>query len=95
MPPALRSDPSVPARARVRCESTVDVLQVIYRGKHYETQSKDYEFSRLSMHGHWDAGHADMAHTLRDPRWLSHDGHQTGVHVYDLTAGSPVAPASA
>ena len=95
MPPALRSDPYVRARARARSESTVDVLQLIYRSKHYETQSKDYEFSRLSMHGHWDAGHADMAHTLRDPRWLAHDRHQTGVHVYDLTAGSPVAPPSA
>ena len=91
LPPALRDDPDVRALARVRCESAVDVVHLIYRSKHYETQSKDYEFSRLSMQEHWDAGRADMAHTLRDPRWLAHDRHDTGVHVYDLTADSPAA----
>jgi len=64
-------------------------VHLIYRSKHYETQSKDYEFSRLSMHEHWDAGRADMAHTLHDPRWTGRERNRTGVHVFDLTADSP------
>jgi NTE family protein len=64
-------------------------VHLIYRSKHYESQSKDYEFSRLSMTEHWDAGRADMAHTLHDPRWIGHERNATGVHVFDLTANTP------
>ncbi len=66
-------------------------MHLIYRRKHYETQSKDYEFSRLSMQEHWDAGRADMAHTLHDPRWLNRERSRHGVHVFDLTSDKPSA----
>ena len=91
LPAALRDDPDVRALAKLRCESAVDVVHLIYRSKHYESQSKDYEFSRLSMQEHWDTGRADMAHTLHDPRWLSHERSASGVHVFDLTSDSPSA----
>jgi NTE family protein len=91
LPPEWRDDPDVRALSRVRCETAVDVVHLIYRSKHYETQSKDYEFSRLSMREHWDAGRADMACTLHDPRWVKHQPAATGVHVFDLTADQPSA----
>ena len=91
LPASLRDDPDVRALARLRCEGAVDVVHLIYRSKHYESQSKDYEFSRLSMHEHWDAGRADMAHTLHDSRWLRHERGASGVHVFDLTSDSPSA----
>ena len=62
----------------------MDVVHLIYRSKHYESQAKDYEFSRLSMQEHWEAGRADMATTLADPRWTQRAHQETGVHVYDL-----------
>jgi NTE family protein len=86
LPPALRNDPDLRALTRPRCEAAVDVVHLIYRSKHYETQSKDYEFSRVSMQEHWDSGRADMAHTLHDKRWVDRPRNTTGVHVYDLTA---------
>jgi NTE family protein len=89
LPPELQDDPDARALSKVRCESAVDVVHLIYRSKHYESQSKDYEFSRLSMQEHWDAGRADMAHTLHDPRWIRHERSATGVHVFDLTADKP------
>lgn len=92
LPPALRDDPDVRALSRVRCERAVDVVHLIYRSKHYESHSKDYEFSRLSMQEHWDAGRADMAHTLHDPRWLQRERSAHGVHVFDLTSDGPSAP---
>jgi NTE family protein len=85
LPPALRHDPDARALARLRCEGGVDVVHLIYRSKHYESQSKDYEFSRLSMQEHWDAGRADMAHTLHDPRWTGRERSATRVRVFDLT----------
>ncbi len=89
LPPEWQHDPDLRALARVRSESAIDVVHLIYRSKHYESQSKDYEFSRLSMHEHWAAGRADMAHTLHDPRWINHERAATGVHVFDLTSDSP------
>ena len=89
LPASLRDDPDVRALAKLRRESAVDVVHLIYRSKHYETQSKDYEFSRLSMHEHWDAGRADMAHTLHDPRWVDRARAASGVRVFDLTSDSP------
>jgi NTE family protein len=64
-------------------------VHLIYRSKHYESQSKDYEFSRVSVQEHWDSGRADMAHTLHDPRWLDRQPGANGVHVFDLTSDSP------
>ena len=89
LPPELRDDPDARALAEVRCEAAVDVVHLIYRSKHYETQSKDYEFSRLSMGEHWDAGRTDMANTLLDPRWINRERSETGVHVFDFTSDVP------
>lgn len=92
LPAHLRNDPDALALKALHRESAVDVVHLIYRAKHYEGPSKDYEFSRLSMREHWDCGRADMAHTLHDPRWLNHPRHTAddhGVHVFDLTADSP------
>ena len=91
LPPALRDDPDALALAATRCESAVDVVHLIYRSKHYESQSKDYEFSRLSMLEHWASGRADMAHTLHDPRWTQRSRSPTGVQVFDLTSDHPAA----
>jgi NTE family protein len=92
LPPALRNDPDAKALASVRSEAAVDVAHLIYRSKHYESQSKDYEFSRLSMQEHWSAGGADMTRTLNDPRWIAHKRSNGGVHVFDLT-DDPKKPA--
>ena len=73
------------ALAAASCEPTVTVDQVIYRRKPCETQSKDYEFSRLSMHEHWQAGGNDMAHTLGAPAWKARTPPRNGVQVFDLT----------
>ena len=90
LPASLRDDPDVRALAKLRPESAVDVVHLIYRSKHYESQSKDFEFSRLSMQEHWSAGRADMSHTLHDPHWITHERSKAGVHVFDLNSDHPV-----
>ena len=91
LPPELRNDPDVLALSRVPHENNVDVVHLIYRSKHYESQSKDYEFSRLSVREHWAAGLADMTHTLQDPRWRNHRPGSAGVHVFDLNSDTPTS----
>ena len=43
----------------------MSVVHLIYREKNYETQTKDYEFSRVSMDEHWQAGVNDTRRTLQ------------------------------
>ncbi|SPJ17052.1 conserved hypothetical protein [Burkholderiales bacterium] len=85
LPPAYANDPDVQALQAASQESAATVVHLIYRRQTYESHSKDYEFSRLSMQEHWKAGHADVVHTLNHPNWKSKATPQTGVHVFDLT----------
>ncbi len=91
LPAALRDDPDARALAGMRCGCAVDVVHLIYRSKHYETQSKDYEFSRMSMREHWEAGRTDMARTLSHSRWLARGRDTAELRVFDLGAAKPEA----
>jgi NTE family protein len=88
LPASLRDDADARALAELPDESPVSVVHLIYRSKHYESQSKDYEFSRASMLEHWAAGMTDTQATLEDPRWLGRPAVAQGVHVFDMTARS-------
>jgi NTE family protein len=85
LPPKLAGDPEVQALNAASRRNAVTVVHLIHRRKRYETQSKDYEFSRTSMHEHWQAGRADMLHTLNHPDWRARTLPADGVHVFDLT----------
>jgi NTE family protein len=50
----------------------------------YEGDSKDYEFSRLSMHDHWRAGYHDTVRTLRHPKVLERPQNVEGFLTFDL-----------
>jgi len=91
LPANLRNDPDAKMLAALPSETSVDVVHLIYRSKHYESQSKDYEFSRASMLEHWAAGLADTQATLEDPRWLGRDRRGEGVRVFDFAAASQQA----
>ncbi|MBX9588740.1 MAG: patatin-like phospholipase family protein [Hyphomonadaceae bacterium] len=66
--------------------TSMSVVHLIYREKNYETQTKDYEFSRVSMEEHWQAGVNDTRRTLRHEReWLVPPDALAGVRVFDIT----------
>jgi NTE family protein len=67
------------ARAKV-----YNLVQLIYRAKRYEGDSKDYEFSRVSMEEHWRAGYHDTVRTLRHPQVLKRPENFEGVLSFDL-----------
>jgi NTE family protein len=65
-----------------------NIVHLIYRSKHYEGHSKDYEFSRLTMEKHWRAGYHDAVRTLRHPEVLERPSHLEGVFTFDLAQAS-------
>jgi len=71
-------------------EKVYNIVHLIYRSKIYEHDSKDYEFSRLSMEEHWKAGYDDTVHTLRHPEIFRHLTNTDGVATFDLNPGLSV-----
>jgi len=65
------------------CETVLRVVHLIYRARKFEGQSKDYQFSRLSMKEHWQAGYQDAVNTLRDPAALERPPADLAVATYD------------
>ena len=84
LPAELAASPEV-AILRPAAEHKVwNLVQLIYRSKEYEGDSKDYEFSRLSMQDHWQAGYHDTVRTLRHPEVLERPRSLDGVFMFDV-----------
>jgi NTE family protein len=87
LPDAYRNDEDVRAISTLygNCVS-MSIAHLIYREKNYETQTKDYEFSRVSMEEHWQAGVNDTRRTLRhEELWLTPPDHLDAVRTFDVT----------
>jgi NTE family protein len=63
----------------------VTIVHLIHRRAAYETHAQDYEFSRLSVEEHWQAGRDDVRRTLRHPKWRRRERPMQGVQVLDLS----------
>jgi NTE family protein len=85
LPEELQHEPEIRALREFGSDAVMNIVHLIYRGKDYETQSRDYEFSRSSMAEHWSAGYDDARHTLRHADWLAPPPADLGVAVHDLT----------
>jgi NTE family protein len=87
LPDAYRTDEDVRAIGALydKCVS-MSIAHLIYREKYYETQTKDYEFSRVSMEEHWQAGVNDTRRTLRHEQlWLTPPDDLAAVRTFDVT----------
>jgi NTE family protein len=84
MPPELRNSPEAQELALLADNKIFSIVHLIYRSKHYEGQAKDYEFSRLTMEEHWQAGYNDTIRTLRHPEALERPTTLEGVATFDL-----------
>jgi NTE family protein len=84
LPPELKEGPEADLLRRTAQHKVYNLIQLIYRSKKYEGDSKDYEFSRLSMEDHWRAGYQDTVRTLRHPEVLARPQNHEGVFTFDL-----------
>ena len=85
MPPKFADDPDLMALLNAGSPAAVTILHLIHRSKHYETQSKDYEFSRHTVREHWKAGHSDVHCSLASAAWRERQRPRSGIKVLDLT----------
>jgi NTE family protein len=84
LPEDLKRGPEAQLLGSVADRAVYNIVHLIYRPKAYESHSKDYEFSRLSMEEHWKAGYRDARRTLRHPEILERPTNHEGVFTFDL-----------
>ena len=85
LPDNLKNDPSAIFLRQATRENTVTVVHLIYRSKHYETNSKDYDFSHVAMVEHWEAGVQDVHLSMRHKEWLERPQSGETMVSYDLS----------
>jgi NTE family protein len=61
-----------------------NIVQLIYRSKHYEGNTKDCEFSRLSMTDHWRAGYDDAERALGHKEIFERPSAEQGFRAFDF-----------
>ena len=84
LPDDLKDEPNAKLLRSIADRKVYNMVHLIYRAKAYEGNSKDYEFSCLSMETHWGAGYHDTVRTLRHPDVLKRPTNLEGVAVFDL-----------
>jgi NTE family protein len=84
LPSALKQTPEAEMLALEADEKVYNLIQLIYRARNYEGNSKDYEFSRATMEEHWRSGYNDAVRTLRHPEVLQRPQQMDGVFTFDL-----------
>ena len=89
--PDRLNDPEVVLLTDFARETAITVVQLIYRSKHYETGSKDYEFSRVTMLDHWAAGRRDAERSLAHCQEMRPTA---GGAVFDMGRGDSGEPAA-
>ena len=84
LPPDLKTTDEFDILSAAMDHSVYNIVHLIYRAKRYEGDSKDYEFSRLTMEEHWAAGYRDALRTLEHPEILERPKGPEGVFTFDL-----------
>jgi NTE family protein len=92
LPDHLRSDPSVEVLCNAARENTVTVVHLIYKSKNYESSSKDYDFSRVAMVEHWNAGVRDVHQSMRHRGVLERPQSGETMMAYDMSGDVPKTP---
>ncbi|CDZ76405.1 Patatin [Legionella massiliensis] len=81
----LQDNEEVAILKKVADHKVYSIVQLIYHARQYEGHSKDYEFSRLSMRDHWQAGYQDASLALQHPKIFERPNNKDGVSIFDFS----------
>jgi NTE family protein len=84
LPADLKDDPDFAALLAQATDHPVTILHLINRSEDYESQGKDYEFSRATVDDHWTAGRRDVERSFASPRWKKRNIPDCGIVTLDL-----------
>ncbi len=84
LPPEFADDADLATLTAHAQDGPVTILHLINRSEDYETQNKDYEFSRMTAIGHWENGRRDVERSFASPRWKNRKLPQRGIVTLDL-----------
>lgn len=84
IPEHLRSTDEYKLLAQEVDQSVYNLVHLIYRSKRYEGDSKDYEFSRLTMEEHWEAGFNDAKRALKHKEIFERPQSVEGIVTFDF-----------
>ena len=84
LPNEMKEYPEVETLSSFGDQKVYSLVHLIYRAKRYEGDSKDYDFSRLSMEEHWRSGYDDAVRTLQHPEALARPENAEGVSTFDI-----------
>lgn len=80
----LKNKPEYEFLRAIATRNIYNIVHLIYRPRNYEGNSKDYEFSRLSMEDHWNAGYYNTIHSLRHPETIQRHDEREAVITFDF-----------
>ena len=85
LPAELRAKQEAALLSQVADRRVYSLVQLTYRSNRYEGQSKDFEFSRLSMDEHWRSGYHDTVRALRQPETLRRPSNIEGLSIVTMS----------
>ena len=91
LPDSLKNEPEVAFLQRAACQTTMDIVELIYRAESAQGQTKDYEFSRATMERRWKQGLNDARMALASAPWLMPAPPDVAVRTFDVAADKTVA----
>jgi NTE family protein len=86
LPASLKDEPEVEFLARAACQTTMDIVELIYRPEACQGPSKDYEFLRATMERRWDQGLSDARASLASAPWLEPAPPEIAVRTFDISS---------
>ena len=87
LPDALKNEPEV---AFLKRQTTMDIVELIYRPTEEQGPSKDYEFSRATMDRRSRQGLSDARAALPSAPWLDPAPSDVAVRTFDVAADRAV-----
>jgi NTE family protein len=84
LPPEMQKRESTELLKKVADHKIYNIVHLIYRSRQYETDSKDFDFSRLSMQEHWQSGLEDARRTLERREIFERPQNHEGVLTFDF-----------
>lgn len=90
LPDSLKHDPDLALLMKQADVPAMTIVHLIYKAKHEDTFSKDYDFSRTAIEAHWAAGRADVETAMAHPDWRHRKPPTPGtIQIFDLRGNVP------